>query len=74
MTSPEISYRKNVTNELRFLLVTDMTCFNIRFGRYGILKSGFWVDSGQIGTQVFDQIFGPQRGQNLLGFENKIWG
>jgi hypothetical protein len=32
---------KNVTNELSFLLVTHMTCFNIQFGRYGFLKSGY---------------------------------
>jgi hypothetical protein len=39
MTSPETLYTKNVTNKLSFLLVTHMTCFDIRFGRYGILKS-----------------------------------
>jgi hypothetical protein len=32
---------KDVANELSFLLVTHMTCFNIRFGRYGFLKSSF---------------------------------
>jgi hypothetical protein len=46
---PETSYTKNVTNELSFLLVTHTTCFNIRFGRYNILKPGsisgrFWTD------------------------------
>jgi hypothetical protein len=46
MTSPETSYMKNVTNELRFLVVTHMTHFDIRFGRYGILKSCF--SSGQV--------------------------
>jgi hypothetical protein len=29
MTSPETSYTKDVTNELIFLLVTHMTCFDI---------------------------------------------
>jgi hypothetical protein len=64
MTSPETLYTKNVTNKLRFLLVTHTTCFDIRFGRYGILKSGF--SSGQIldrqGIQVLGQVFGPQDG------------
>jgi hypothetical protein len=31
---------KNVINKLSFLLVTHTTCFDIRFGRYGILNSG----------------------------------
>jgi hypothetical protein len=34
MTSPETSYTKDVANELSFLLVTHMTCFDLRFGRY----------------------------------------
>jgi hypothetical protein len=37
---------KNVINELIFLLVTGTTHFDIRFGRYGILRSG--SNSGQI--------------------------
>jgi hypothetical protein len=41
MTSPETSHTKNVANELSFPLVTHMTHFDIRFGRYGILKSCF---------------------------------
>jgi hypothetical protein len=55
-------YKKNVVNELRFLLVTHMTCFDIQFGRYGILKSA--SSSVQIlnilGIQVLDQGFGLQ--------------
>jgi hypothetical protein len=51
---------KNVAKELSFLLVTHMTCFDIRFGRYSILKSG--SSSGQIldrlRIQVLDQVFG----------------
>jgi hypothetical protein len=62
MISPETLYTKNVANELNFLLVTDTTCFDIRFGRYNILKSG--SSSGQIldrlGIQVLDHVFGPQ--------------
>jgi hypothetical protein len=50
MTSPETLYMKNVVNELRFLLVTRMTCFDIRFGRYRILKSGDSAD------QVLDRL------------------
>jgi hypothetical protein len=41
MTSPETSPTKNVANELSFPLVTHMTHFDIRFGRYSILKSCF---------------------------------
>jgi hypothetical protein len=41
MISPETSYTKIFANELRFLLVTHMTCFDIWFGHYGILKSDF---------------------------------
>jgi hypothetical protein len=41
MTSPETSYTKNVANKLCFLLVTHMTRFDVRFGRYGFLNSGY---------------------------------
>jgi hypothetical protein len=50
MTSLETLYTKNVDNELRFLLVTHTTCFNIRFDRYEFLKSGFNTD------QVLDRL------------------
>jgi hypothetical protein len=64
MTFPETLYTKNVVNELLFLLVTYMTCFDIQFGLYQILKSGF--SAGQIlerlGIPVLGQVFGPQDG------------
>jgi hypothetical protein len=41
MTSPETSYMKNVTNELSFLLVTNTTRFDIRFGCYVALNFCF---------------------------------
>jgi hypothetical protein len=66
MTSPETSYMKNVTNKLSFLLITHMTHFNIRFGRYGILNSYF--SSGQVGLQVFGQVSGPQNGGSKYHF------
>jgi hypothetical protein len=50
MISPETSYTKNVANELGFPLVTHITCFDIRFGRYGILNS----DS--ISGQILDRL------------------
>jgi hypothetical protein len=50
MTSTEISYTKNVTNELGFLLVNYTTCFNIGFGLYGILKSS------SISGQILDRL------------------
>jgi hypothetical protein len=46
MASRETLYTKNVVNELRFLMVTPTTCFNIRFDRCEFLNSGFSV--GQI--------------------------
>jgi hypothetical protein len=62
MTSLETLDTKNIANELRFLLVTHMTCFDIWFGRYSILKSGF--SSGQIldrlGIHVLDLVFEPK--------------
>jgi hypothetical protein len=64
MTSLETSYMTNVANELSFLPVTHMTCFNIWFGCYGFLKSGFGarqiLDSLGLGIQVLGQVFGPQ--------------
>jgi hypothetical protein len=44
MTSKEASYTKNVINKLSFLLVTHMTPFDLRFGRYGFLKSGYGAE------------------------------
>jgi hypothetical protein len=41
MTSLETLHTKNAVNELNFLLVTHTTYFNIRFGSYGFLKSGY---------------------------------
>jgi hypothetical protein len=68
-------YTKNATNELRFHLVTHTTCFYVRFGRYGILKSSF--SAGQIldrlGIPVLGQVFGPQDWWNMLWPEYKIW-
>jgi hypothetical protein len=48
MTSLETSSMKIVANKLSFLLVTHTTYFDIRFGRYEILKtcsssSRFWT-------------------------------
>jgi hypothetical protein len=55
---------KNVVDKLIFLLVTHMTCFDTRFGRYRFLKSDF--SAGQIldrlGIQVLGLVFGPQDG------------
>jgi hypothetical protein len=62
--STKTLYMKNVVNELIFLPVTHMTCFDIRFNRYEFLKSGF--TAGQIldrlVIQVLGQVFGPQDG------------
>jgi hypothetical protein len=53
MTSPETSYTKNVANQPSFLVDTQMTCFDIRFDRYDILKSG--SISGQILDRLGDK-------------------
>jgi hypothetical protein len=64
MMSPETLYTKHVIHELSFLLVTHTTCFNIQFGCYRILMSGF--SAGQIldrlAIPVLGQVFGPQDG------------
>ncbi len=44
MTSLETSYMKDVANELSFLVVTHMTCFDIWFGRYGFLNLGYGAE------------------------------
>jgi hypothetical protein len=64
MTSLETSYTKDVANELSFLLVIHTTCFDIRFGRYGFLKSGFSTRQilDNLGIQMLGQDFGPQDG------------
>jgi hypothetical protein len=64
MNSPETSYTKDVSNKLGFLVVTHMTCFDIRFGRYGFLKSGFSTRQilNSLGIQVLGQVFGAQEG------------
>jgi hypothetical protein len=60
----ETSYMKDVTNELSFLLVTHMTCFDRLFGRYRFLKSGFSAREilDSMGIQVLGQVFGAQEG------------
>jgi hypothetical protein len=64
MTSPETSYTRDVTNELSFLLVTHTTCFDVRFGCYGLLNSGFSIRQilDSQGIQMLGQDFGPQDG------------
>jgi hypothetical protein len=64
MTSPETSYAKDVANELIFLLVTHVTCIDIRFGRYGLLKSAFSTRQirDSLGIRMLGQDFGPQDG------------
>jgi hypothetical protein len=64
MTSPETLYTNNVVNEHSFLLVTHMTCFDIRFSRYRFLKSGFSARQilDRLVIQVLGQTFGPQDG------------
>jgi hypothetical protein len=62
VTSPETLYKKDVANKLIFLLVTNMICFDIRFCRYGFLKSGFSAKQilDSLGIQVLGQVFVAQ--------------
>jgi hypothetical protein len=64
MTSLETLYMKDVANKLSFLLVTHMTCFDMRFGRYGFLKSCFSARQilDNVGIQMLGLDFGPQDG------------
>jgi hypothetical protein len=41
MTSPKTLYMKNAANEHSFTLVTHTAYSDTRFGRYGILNSGY---------------------------------
>jgi hypothetical protein len=56
------------------LEVTHITCFDIWFGRYRFLKSGYKAGQilGRLGIQVLSQVFGPQDGWNLLWSKYKI--
>jgi hypothetical protein len=56
MIYPETLYTKNIINELSFLSVTHMTCFDKQFSRYGFLKSGF--SAGQILDRLVIQMLG----------------
>jgi hypothetical protein len=64
MTSSEILYMKDVANELSFLMVTNMTCFDIRCGRYGFLNSCFSARQilDSLGIEVVGQVFRAQEG------------
>jgi hypothetical protein len=44
MTSPETSCMQSIANELSFLLLTHMTCFDIWFDWYGFLNSGYGAE------------------------------
>jgi hypothetical protein len=64
MSSLETLYTKNVVNELSFLVVAHMTCFDTRFGRYRFLKLCFSADHVlyRLGIQVLGQVFEPEDG------------
>jgi hypothetical protein len=75
-TSPETSYMKNVANELRFLLVTHMTCFDIRFGCYGNLRSGSssWQILDRLGHKCLIRFLGHKEGKTCWGLNTKTVG
>jgi hypothetical protein len=76
MTSQETLYMKIVVNELSFLLVTHVTCFDIRFGRYGFLKSGFCAGLilDRLSIQVLGQVLGHKMGEICCGQNTKSGG
>jgi hypothetical protein len=43
-------YTKNFVKDLSFPLVTHMTCFDTRFGRYGFFKPDYSAD------QILDRL------------------
>jgi hypothetical protein len=73
-TSLETLYTKNADNKLSFPLVNHIAYFNTRFGRYGLLKSGYGADQvlDRLGIQVIGQALGPKEAQLLLGFEQEF--
>jgi hypothetical protein len=66
MISSETLCTENVVNELCFLLVTHMTYFDIRLGRYGFPKPGF--NAGQTGYTGAWLEFWATRWVKLAGF------
>jgi hypothetical protein len=76
MPSLETSYIKNVTNKLKCLMTAHTTCFDIWFGRYGILMSG--SSSGQVmdrlDIQVLIRFLGHKEGGTCWGLNTKSGG
>jgi hypothetical protein len=62
MISPESLYTKNAVSKLSFSPVTHMAYFDTRFGRYGLLNSGYGADQilDRLDIQVVDQVFAQQ--------------
>jgi hypothetical protein len=73
MTSPETLYMKNVANKLSFRPVTHTSCFNIRFDRYGFLKSGFNTDLilDSLAYRCLVRFSGQKMGETCWGLNTK---
>jgi hypothetical protein len=74
MSSPESVYEKCRQRTQLSAGYSHMTCFNVRYGHYGFLKSGFSAEQilDRLGIQVPGQVFGPPDVQNLLEFGYKF--
>jgi hypothetical protein len=74
MTSPETLNMKIAVNELSIPLVTHTVYFDRWFGNYGLLKSGYSVESilDKLDIPVIDHVLRPQEARNLLRFEHGL--
>jgi hypothetical protein len=57
---------KIAVNKLSFLLVTQTAYFDIRFGRHGLLKSGYGAELilDRLNKEVKSQVYGPKMSES----------
>jgi hypothetical protein len=67
MTFPETLNTKVADSNLSFLLVTHMAYSNVRFGNYGILKSGRGAENflDRLCRPANDQVLRAEDAQNM---------
>jgi hypothetical protein len=75
MTSQETSYMNNIVIELRFLLVTHTTCFDLWFSRYRILNQVSVLDRFLIDwVYCLVRFLGYKMGEPCWGLNTKCGG